>query len=153
MRLCNYLSTASNPDTPFLYAAATQLRHEDFYAIQQQLPENNGLFQSPPVGPMSLILDDVQIHCLQQLIPACALDTILVANIYDMDSLVKLLKNKSLPVPEIWVTDLGPDPKLYDNLPPLKAFGEQLLHSLLPSFANYLIDQFQIEQHNVIRKP
>ena len=102
---------------------------------------------------MSLILDDVQIHCLPQLIPACALDTILVANIYDMDSLAKLLKNKSLPVPEIGVIDLGPDPELYDNLPPLKVFGEQLLHSLPPSFANYLIDQFQIEQHNDIRKP
>ena len=67
MRLCNYLSTASNPDTLFLYAAGTQLRHEDLYAIQQQLAENKGLFKSPPVGPMSLILDDVQIHCLQQL--------------------------------------------------------------------------------------
>ena len=153
MRLCNYLSTASNPDTLLLYAAGTQLRHEDLYAIQQQLAENKGLFKSPPVGPMSLILDDVQIHCLQQLIPACALDTILVANIYDMDSLAKLLKNKSLPVPEIEVTDLGPDPELYDNLPPLKAFGDQLLHSLPSSFANYLIDQFQIEQHDDVRKP
>ena len=36
MRLCNYLSTASNPDTLFLYAAGTQLKHEDLYAIQQQ---------------------------------------------------------------------------------------------------------------------
>ena len=83
----------------------------------------------------------------------CALDTVLVANIYDMDSFAKLLKNKSLSVPEIGVIDLGPDPELYDNLPPLKAFGEWLLHSLPPSFTNYLIDQFQIEQHDDIRKP
>ena len=137
----------------FSYIAGTQLRHEDLYAIQQLLAENTGLFKSPTVGPMRLILDDVQIHCLQQLIPACALDTILVTNIYDMDSVAKLLKNKSLPVPEIGITDLGPDLKLYDDLPPMKAFGNQLLHSLPASFANYLIEQFQIEQHDDIRKP
>ena len=79
---------------------------------------------------MRLILDDVQIHCLQQLIPACALDT----NIYDMDSVAKLLKNKSLPVPEIGITDLGPDLQLYDDLPPMKAFGNQLLHSTASLF-------------------
>ena len=70
--------------TLFSYIAGTELRYEDLYAIQQLLAENTGLFKSPTVGPMRLILDDVQIHCLQQLIPACALDTILVANIYDM---------------------------------------------------------------------
>ena len=79
--------------------------------------------------------------------------TVSCSVLFDMDSLAKLLKNKSLPVPEIGVIDLGPDPELYDNLPPLKAFGEQLLHSLPTSFANYLIDQFQIEQHDDIRKP
>ena len=91
--------------TLFSYIAGTQLRHEELYVIQQLLAENKGLVTSPAVGPMRLILNNVQIHCLQQLIPACALDTILVANIWDMDSVAKLLKNRFFPVPEIEITD------------------------------------------------
>ena len=105
------------------------------------------------MGPLRLLLDETQLECLQQIIPASALDTILVGSMYEYESVRQLLKNKGLPVPEVGVSDLSPDTQLYDNLPPLKAVGKQLLHSLPPAIANYLIDHFDIQQHSSIKRP
>ncbi len=128
-------------------AAATSISDENLRKIQALLADNEGAFESPSIGPVRLVLQDIQVKCLQDLVPACALDTILVSNISDMENVKKLLTSKSLPVPDIVVTDLSPDAQLYDGIPPQKALGEQLLQSLPASIANYLIDHYEIELH------
>ena len=55
VKLCNYQLLV----TLFAYVAGTQLRHEDFYAIQQLVAENKGLFKLPTVEPMILILNSI----------------------------------------------------------------------------------------------
>ena len=109
-------------------------------------------FKVHPLGPLSCVLDDTQLECLQQLIPACALNTILVGDIHDIEPVKKLPRSRGLPIPDIGVADLNPDEKLYE-LPPLKALGKQLLHGLPPSVANYFIDMFEIDLHPKIKRP
>ncbi len=85
------------------------------------------------------MLEETQAQCLKEMVPA---GSILVGDIKDIEPLKAMLKCNDLPVPEVAVEDIGPAATLYDNLPPLKPLGLQLLQSMPPPGANHLIDYF-----------
>ncbi len=114
---------------PTVYTDGVEIPAGKLDAINALLEENKGSFTVPPLGPLNCVLHETQIRCLQQLVPAGALDVILVGAIQDMEPVRVLLKSNDLPVPDIGLADMSPAAKLYDNLTPLKVLGNQLLRT------------------------